>query len=534
MTEKSDHIVSGHAPLLALWRSPWVFDLLLFLLFSALAGFGAFHHELWRDEMQAWLIARDMDGPLAIIRHCRYEGHPPLWYLLLWPLTLLTSNPAAMQVLTWLLAITTFGLLVIYGPFTRTQKLLLTVNYYLLFQYGVVCRNYLPGILALFLACVFSLGSRPRMKLAAACLGLASLASVHTLILAVAMAIGLWLVPWLSSRLHRLRSHPGFTFWREHAPSTRALIAAGAILAAGILLSVAAMIPAEDTYYYPAHIWMLHWNAERIVRIGMAIAASHITLPRPPFYFWLPPWDVGLSATLSALGAIGWLGCASLFVRSHRALLTYLVGSGGLLLFFYVKYLGAYRHTGLLFIAFLLCFWIYKKDATLPAAPRFRYRDTILGTVLTVLLLAQAVTGLHALHKDILRPFSGSKNTARIIREHDLQDAFIAVAPDWKGAPLSGYLQRELFYPHVNRIGSFTKWDRERLDEMTDDEVLHVTAKATAGIRPVVLVLRHRLDADLAARHHIEFLDAAIDTLTPEEDYFIHLAPDGLGVPASP
>ena len=76
---------------------PRLFTGLLLALFLTLAGIAAFHHEFWRDEMQAWLIGRDLPTPGAVIAQARYEGAPPLWNLILWALARLSPQPALMQ-----------------------------------------------------------------------------------------------------------------------------------------------------------------------------------------------------------------------------------------------------------------------------------------------------------------------------------------------------------------------------------------------------------------------------------------------------
>ena len=43
-------------------------------------------HAMWRYEMQAWLLARDSQTLGDLFFNLRYEGHPALWHLLLWPL----------------------------------------------------------------------------------------------------------------------------------------------------------------------------------------------------------------------------------------------------------------------------------------------------------------------------------------------------------------------------------------------------------------------------------------------------------------
>ena len=42
------------------------------------------HHEPWRDEVDAWLTARD-ETPLAVFKLAGYSGTPALWYLLQMP-----------------------------------------------------------------------------------------------------------------------------------------------------------------------------------------------------------------------------------------------------------------------------------------------------------------------------------------------------------------------------------------------------------------------------------------------------------------
>lgn len=61
----------------------------LALLASAFLGWvacvvvGLVAHEPWFDEAQAWLLARDASLGELLFHRLRYEGHPPLWYLLL-------------------------------------------------------------------------------------------------------------------------------------------------------------------------------------------------------------------------------------------------------------------------------------------------------------------------------------------------------------------------------------------------------------------------------------------------------------------
>ena len=73
--------------------------------FAILLGVTIFRHEMWSDELQAFLIARDSHSLADLLNNLHYEGHPALWHLLLLIPSHISWNPAGMQVLNFLLAL---------------------------------------------------------------------------------------------------------------------------------------------------------------------------------------------------------------------------------------------------------------------------------------------------------------------------------------------------------------------------------------------------------------------------------------------
>ena len=73
------------------------FAWLLTGVFFAVASFTLLNHEMWRDELQAWLLARDSNGPFELFQNLKYERHPGLWHLLLMPLSRMFRSPEVMQ-----------------------------------------------------------------------------------------------------------------------------------------------------------------------------------------------------------------------------------------------------------------------------------------------------------------------------------------------------------------------------------------------------------------------------------------------------
>ena len=511
------------------------FAALLTGLFLLLAGLSASRHELWRDEMQAWLIGRDMASPAAVIAQAHYEGAPPLWNLVLWGLNRISPAPELMQLATWALAGLTFYIICRWAPFSRFHKILLLGNYYLLYEYGTVCRNYLPGILALCLACIFILPSRPRPWLGALCLVISGFASAHTLIIAAALAVAFFGLPILGRiALIRRTQLRGVELGGDIKRPACLFVAT----AVGLMAAVVIARPLPDTYYAPAALWNTDWSLSHFGRICAAFVASAFPLPRAPGFFWIPPWDMPFPAYSEqharVTAVLLWLLSFFVFLRSPRALCAYVLGTLGLALFLYTKFLGSFRHAGLLFFAFLFPTWILFSAQESTGLRLSGWRQRVSSLLLSLMLAAQAVTGLWAVREDYHRPFSGGKNASEWLRDNGYAEAFIAASPDWAGAPIAGYLNRTLYYPQDRREGSFTRWISSRDDCITHEE-FYARAVAAAKGRPVVLISDRNLPVDFCLEHDIQKLAYIAGSLTPFEEYVIYyIKPDPAVVEGRP
>lgn len=125
---------------------------IFFLISLVLLTVGSFSHEFWSDEARPWLIAEayDFSGLPELLR---YESHPIGWYALLKLLFLAGLPPESMKILSLTFSLTAFWFLMFRSPFTSLQKFLLTINIYLVFQYGFHARSYSMELAALFGLC---------------------------------------------------------------------------------------------------------------------------------------------------------------------------------------------------------------------------------------------------------------------------------------------------------------------------------------------------------------------------------------------
>lgn len=113
----------------------------------------SFFHEPWFDEAQAWAIARSGTIKEILFEIPHYEGHPPLWYLILLPFAKLGApyelSLAIVNIFFMTLAV---AVLLFKSPFPKLIRCLLPFNFFLFYQYGVISRPYCILVLAMFLA----------------------------------------------------------------------------------------------------------------------------------------------------------------------------------------------------------------------------------------------------------------------------------------------------------------------------------------------------------------------------------------------
>jgi hypothetical protein len=217
-------------------------------------------------------------------------------------------------------------------------------------------------------------------------------------------------------------------------------------------------------------------------------------------------------------------GMALLLRRNLGPLLFYLVGTLGLVVFLYIKYLGFYRHTGFLFLTLLFAFWLKKKDRVPPGGGWSVWTDRTAEVVFAVMLAMQAITGLWAVREDFNQPFSCGRLAAKYLVDHNLQRAFLAVGPDWAGSPLAGYLDRSIYFPTALRYGSFTRWDDRRTDYLSEEEFFRRASEEAKGVE-MVLSIDPPFSEEFMRRHDIKLLVGLHGSLTQFEDYRLYFVP---------
>lgn len=125
--------------------------LALFIYAAAHLGM-ALVHEPFFDEAEAWQIARCVSLRTLFLETTHYEGHPPLWHLILMPLAKAGAPyELSLTLVSLLFTGTAVFLILRYAPFPRLVRLLLPFTYFFFYQYGVISRVYCVMMLAFVL-----------------------------------------------------------------------------------------------------------------------------------------------------------------------------------------------------------------------------------------------------------------------------------------------------------------------------------------------------------------------------------------------
>ncbi len=435
----------------------YVLPLLVTAAFLAITAPLVLHHAMWRDEADPFVLARDSPSLLSLLAGTRYEGHPPLWYVLLWTLTRVTVVPLAAQWLNLALAALTVFLFTRFAPFPLIARILLPFGYYVLFEYAVIARNYQVMILLAVLFCI-AWRYRPRNFVLLGTL-IALLCATHVFGVIMATGFGAAL----------LVEYLGTSEARAYIRGHLAAFFAGVLIAAGgAALCTALVIQPSDSGWLPD--WRLDLIPAHVGRTVTALGDAYFPLPVDGVHFWnaqvLPDWAAGILGVLALVVSI--LAVAA----SPQALAFLAMTDGGLLLFLHTKYYGAWRHHGILFIAFLIAVWIRRDRVPVPMIrlPRWLSSWRFAGVTVTLAVVVQIYGSVIACWFAIQHPFSESERAAAFLSARLRSETVVVARSDVGMASLAAYLPgRKFFYPRGSRWGTFTDWRAtfSRKDPMT-------------------------------------------------------------------
>lgn len=394
-------------------------ELILAAAFLILALVGISHHELWVDEARPWIISRTTEWS-ALTHTAKLESHPVLWYALIKIATGITDNPVLLQLMSVAFGFIAFLTILFYSPFTRIEKLLLTTNLYLFFEYTVVARNYSLEMAALFILC--ALFANRRQHLAWYFLVCGVLAQSH-------FYGFLWSL--LFILLLYFSDRPRFA---EFKKSTWA--AAGFyLLCAGATAWVVVRDPEQITLVHSLD----HLSSLKALAIAKTLLLGLFPAVYPEDIYVNPTSATSWFDMYAAILLVAALGHIIYLLRKNRTALLVFVSMLSVFIGFSV--MRQYeslppRHMGQMILILLVTLWIGKDSL----------KSRTLRSVLFVVFATQAFAGLYMFAKDFRHPFSNGRDMANWLRQTDLPKSDIVADGPFYSAGFLAYMDDTSIY----------------------------------------------------------------------------------------
>ena len=410
-------------------KEDWLLHL-VFLVYLVLIFIVVLNHEQWADEAQAWLLARDSSLFGLLFKNMRYEGHPPLWHIILMlPSRFLPYR--AISIISVLIASAAVYVLLHYSSFPKIVKILLPFSYFLFYQYAVVARNYvLVPILLFLIARIY----RDKMSKIYHFTILVCLLA-HTTVFATLVALSIMFVHLLD--LIRMRAELDRKLIIKQ-------ITAYAIFAAAIALLVIQLWQPADGSFAVGY----RFEISRIRNVGSRAFNDSMT-------------EVGYVTIFVLIISLIWFW-------QNRLLLLYLLSTLAILTLFSVKYYNDW-HQGIVFSTWVFVMWLsFQNEGQKRFNNLANWGRRLAILSILVVMGFQVYWAATVSISDLRGTYSAGEATANYIKENELENKNICATRFWATA-VQPYFDGNIF-SNINsgENPSFWRWSKNsgRIEDM--------------------------------------------------------------------
>lgn len=389
---------------------------IIFGIYAVAVVFGITQHEPWRDEAQSWLVTRD-NSLSGLFRVLPSEGHPPLWYLALFPFVKAGMPYLFQNWLAGFIMITAVYIILFRTSLHPAIKLLIPFSYYFLFEFALFARSYCLAVL--FVSLIISLYPKRFDKPWLFALCVAALFNTHMLIFSFCASLaGLYL--WDAIQYKKLNAHITGSF---------------------ILMCVLGL------YLFPY--------------IGMAETA-HIFVPE----IKAPEKEIGLNISFGLLvtqnielGVLLFLILCIPLLTRLKAFLLFMGGCAGIFYILGYQFIGSNRHSGILLLVLFAAYSIaeyYKDDAV--NRIKLNKLDFQYGYwAFAIVLVLQLKPSIEKYLDDVDRVYSDSGKVAGYLLDNNLENHILAGHSAAYVCTVLPYLpgKKQMFYPEYPRFSSY-------------------------------------------------------------------------------
>lgn len=399
---------------------------LLWLGFVFLSAYIKFaHHELWKDEWQAWFVAKDKSIG-EIFSFLYYEGHPALWYLYLKIFTIVSGviNPVFLISFAHLLTVVA----VLYFMFVRFRlPLILTVisalSYFIFFEYGIVNRGYSLVMLFAFMAASLISNDTTRKGLLGITFFLLCQTEVYGVF--IALALGFYLLADSKKAFDRLRNKDFLG------------------LGLGLLFFAISVFPRAADHVAKTRGKNLSLLDNILTSIQGNLSNTYLIGSTPDTFAY------GWSAIGLLLSILCIAGLVFIFKNNRPLLMTYGTFILMMVSFSILFFLGGVRQWGMGFIFFI---------AMLEIRGIQLQKERLASCIVLIFFSFTMIHNVKALLEEIRLPFTNAEKTGLFIKDKVPAKVPVIAINKFEATPVIGYAGRKFYELPDGVEFSYFRW----------------------------------------------------------------------------
>lgn len=440
------------------------------------------HHTPWMDEAQSWLLVRDQSFS-ELFSNLHYEGHPLVWYLLLFPFVKF-GFPYITEMVVHQIFHGIFVIIFYFkAPFNRPAKIGMLLGYFFLFEYGSIARSYIMFTLFITIALVVY---ENRFKKHTLLYSLMLFLTVNTHVYAAVMVI-----PIVLFDVYCL-----YVLCKENGKiNTNYLYYLAVIVFAYVLLvltlsgerQVCSEPSVKNQFFEEFGKSKFNFMFYRLFFLGQFKFAYYGLLKNPVYQLLLN-------------------GCLAFFVffPLRKRFVSYFVPlftTCALAFLFSFGYYTGLRQMGIIYLSFVFGFWtvMYANDTMKDKSRVTEFLERTSLDTLKVLVLLHAIFGILMFSTEFKHKYSGSADAADFIRSHGYDDNNTDVFAFKKFAAISILPllehKRTFIFPHDDAKGSYILWNKTYASDFssTYEEQFDI-ARSNSKNKKMIVILNKDVD----------------------------------------
>ena len=421
-----------------------------------------FFHEKWRDEAQAWLLARDLN-PIELFKQMKYEGHPPLWHLILMPFAKLGFPYMTISIISWGIMCASSWILLRKSPFKQSTKILILCSISFIYLYPTISRNYC--LIPLAIAIIASIYPNRNEKKIQYVLSVMFLAYTHVLML------GLVGILYLFFFLEQ------FFYTKKNKKEKQVLVLALAIALIGLLCLVAMLfgsigtnndISTTNNLIIKVHSWKMFARLVKIYAKNINILLRSIEAGIVG--------EIGYTRGFNTICLIAIIALLVFQIKVNKTNAIILVVSClwqmMIYLFIYSDTSGQKLNT--MFLIFIFIAWINLAcDSKKLDNINDKFKKYILQFCIFIVILSD-ICGLTNIQNEINQVYSDSKNVANYIKQNLDEDAIIVCTNCPTASAIIPYLKNVKFWnPFSKQYFTYITWKNDFNTDLKIDEIIN-------------------------------------------------------------